>query len=329
MVAVAAFLISFFPVFVAFSGTGSPFLFGCAWQIGLVLGLVVFLSKQYPDLLWSPYVWKRVGGHITSIRMAAWVASQSHTALFAWSASVVEVAITSALYSVSPLATALLTTWLFRSEGRYQRIGPPVILAFLAAAAGVSLVLLSYAGDGGLSKIGAYVASPPAALGVGATVALSGAAIASLDGFGFRWGAAVASDLLCTRGRDAASLEMFSGVAGLVICSLFTAPGLVLFGLARGEPVALTSLWWALIGGIAVASVATVLWRRAILKASSLKILLAVHLRPLLSLAWLYSLSLVGDVDGKLLLGGAVVIVVANLLVWAEGRHRSPGLRES
>ena len=54
----------------------------------------------------------------------------------------------------------------------------------------------------------------------------------------------------------------------------------------------------------------------------SLKIQVVSYFRPLLSLIWLYSLSLVGDVDGGMLLGGAVVIVVANLIVFVEGRQR-------
>ena len=40
LVAASVFLISFLPVFVAFSGTESPFLFGCVWRIGLALARI-------------------------------------------------------------------------------------------------------------------------------------------------------------------------------------------------------------------------------------------------------------------------------------------------
>ena len=90
LVAASVFLISFLPVFVAFSGTESPFLFGCVWRIGLALGLAAFLAGQYPDLLRSRSAWRRVGHHISSIGMVVWIASQFQIALFAWSATVTD-----------------------------------------------------------------------------------------------------------------------------------------------------------------------------------------------------------------------------------------------
>ena len=100
LVAASVLLFSLFPVVVAFSNTESPFLFGFVWQVGLVLGLVVFLAGRYPDLLRSESAWRRVWRHVPSVAMVMWIAAQFHIALFAWSASVVDVSITTVLYEI-------------------------------------------------------------------------------------------------------------------------------------------------------------------------------------------------------------------------------------
>ncbi len=46
-----------------------------------------------------------------------------------------------------------------------------------------------------------------------------------------------------------------------------------------------------------------------------------MYFTPLLSLGWLFALSLVGDVDILLLLFGAVVIIAANTGVYMDGRQ--------
>ena len=251
--------------------------------------------------------------------MLFWVASQFHIALFVWSASVVDVSITTVLYETWPLGMALLTARLFRSESRYQRIGPLTILAFVVAVAGVAL---SHAGEVGLTRIVKYIADAPLALAGGVGLALGAAGVNSLGSFGFRWGADLADDLPQDSNHDTISLDMFGVVVGFVICSLFAAPSIALIGFARDEPVAPGSLWLALLGGPLIGAGSGILWRWGILTTTDLKIQVVSYFRPLLSLIWLYSLSLVGDVDGGMLLGGAVVIVVANLIVFVEGRQR-------
>ena len=116
-------------------------------------------------------------------------------------------------------------------------------------------------------------------------------------------------------------LEVFGVSVGVVISNLFAIPGLALIGLALDEPVVPGSLWWALVGGPLIGAGATIVWRWGMLMTTSLKIQVISYFRPLVALLWLYSLSLVGDVDGGMLFGGGIIIVVANLIVWAEGRQ--------
>ena len=176
--------------------------------------------------------------------------------------------------------------------------------------------------DSGLAKMGEYVANAPYALAGGVGLALGAAVLASLGSFGFRWCADLAEELPQDGKHDTASLEVFGVVIGLVVCSLLAAPGIALIGFARNEPVVPSSFWAALIGGPLINASANIVWRRGILMTTSLKIQVIVYFRPLLALAWLYLLSLVGAVNGGLLFGGAVIIVIANLIVWAEGRQQ-------
>ena len=250
------------------------------------------------------------------------ITAQFSVALFAWSASVVYVSITTVLHQTWPLGQSLLTARLFRSEGRYQRIGPLTILAFLVAVAGVALVALSHAGDLDFSNVGEYITNAPFSVAGGVGLALSAAGLVSLNSFGFRWGADLAGGLPPDDKHDTASLEVFGVVVGLVICSSFAILGMSLIGFARNEPVVPGSLWVALVGGPLIGAGGNILWRWGILMTTSLKIQVIAYFTPLLSLLWLYLLSLVGDVDGGLLFGGAVVIVIANLIVWAEGRQQ-------
>ena len=215
----------------------------------------------------------------------------------------------------------LLTAGLFKSEGCFQKVGPLTALAFLAAVAGVGLVALSPAGDVGRTRLGDYAANAPLALAGGVGLALAAAVLGSLNAIGFSWGADLAKDLPKDGRHDAASVEVFSVVVGHVVCTVFAAQGLALIGFARDEAVILDTLWLALMGGPIVGAGNTILWRWGILITTDLKILIISYFTPLLALLWLYSLSLVGNVIGGLLLGGAAIIVVANLVVWAEGRH--------
>ena len=255
LVAASVLLFSLFPVVVAFSGTESPFLFGFVWQVGPnfgsggVPGGALLGPDSEPGCLATG-----LAAH-PSVAMVVWVAcAVSDIALFAWSASVVDVSITTVLYETWPLGMVLLTAWLFRSEGRYRKIGPLTALAFVVAVAGVGLVALSHAGDVDLAKVGEYVANAPYALAGGVGLALGAAVFVSLASFGFRWGADLAADLPQDGKHDTASLEVFGVVVGFVVCSLFAAPGMALIGFARNEPVVPGSLWWALVGGALIGS---------------------------------------------------------------------------
>ena len=86
-------LYSLAPAVVALSDTRSPFLFGFTWNVGLLVSLVVFIAVRFSALLRSQTVWRLIWQHSFNIAMMLWIASRLQIALFAWSASVVDVAI--------------------------------------------------------------------------------------------------------------------------------------------------------------------------------------------------------------------------------------------
>ena len=110
-------LYSLAPAVVALSDTRSPFLFGFTWNVGLLVSLVVFIAVRFSDLLRSQTVWRLIWQHSFNIAMMLWIASRLQIALFAWSASVVDVAITAVLYETWPLGIVLLTA---RLSGRWH-----------------------------------------------------------------------------------------------------------------------------------------------------------------------------------------------------------------
>ena len=67
-----------------------------------------------------------------------------------------------------------------------------------------------------------------------------------------------------------------------------------------------------------IGSVGTIVWRKANLVTHNLSINAMAYFAPVLSLVWLFALSLVGDVNIMLLLFGAVLIIMANVLIYLE-----------
>ena len=325
LVAVSVIFGSFFPVIVALSETTSPFLFGCAWQTGVTLGLGAVVAVGYSDLARSRSTWRLVWQHSRSFAMAMWIVAQFQLAPFAWSTSMVDVAIAAVLFEAWPLGAVLLTAYLFKFEGRYMRPGPLTVLPFVIAIVGIALVTLSHAGDTSIVEAVRHLSSDaPLALAGGVGLALGATVLASMASFGFIWAAKLAAAIPQKERHTATSLEMFGVLVGVLVGNLVAIPGLALIGFIRNEALVQGTLLPALAGGLLAGAGAVICWRWGMLIASDLKILVIVYFTPLLALVWLYSLSLVGDVDGKLLLGGAVVIVVANLILFAERRGQKP-----
>ena len=67
-----------------------------------------------------------------------------------------------------------------------------------------------------------------------------------------------------------------------------------------------------------IGSVGTIVWRKANLVTHNLSINAMAYFALVLSLVWLFALSLVGDVNIMLLLFGAALIIMASALIYLE-----------
>ena len=312
-------LFSLFPVLIALWGTGSPFLFASVFWIGSMLGLLVFLLTGYRTLVFNGNVWRLVWRHTLGWTTLILTLSPWNAALFAWSAGLIDISITSILYELNPVILIFLTGRLLRSQERFRRIGPFTTIAFGFAVIGVAAVVLSQGSS--VDALKGISETPSHALVLGILLALCSAGLASLLGLGFKWGTELAVQLPKDLGHGSASLEVFGVVVAMIICNLIAIPGIAMIGFARNEAVVPSALVFGLLGALVVGSLPSILWRKANLITDNLGINVMLYFTPLLSLVWLFTLSLVGDVDVLLLLFGAVVIVAANIIVIVEGRQ--------
>ena len=215
----AVILFSLFPALIGLAKVNSPYLFASAWRVGVLVGYGAFLLVGYRDLTFSRAVWRVVWRRTASWAMLFWVFAFFDIPLYALSAGVIDVAATAVLYEVWPVMLILLMGWLFRGEGRYLKIGPFTLFAFLLAVVGVALVISSQVG--GLGRLRDLGGSSSGNVALGVSLAFGAAAMTALSGVGFRWGADTARELPTSRRHDRASLEVFSVVAGsLVGCAL-------------------------------------------------------------------------------------------------------------
>ena len=172
-----------------------------------------------------------------------------------------------------------------------------------------------------MSDLGDFGSGSSIDLVFGTALALGAAGLVALSGFSLKWSVDLAQDLSEFRDYQKDTLEVFSVVVGMVVCNLVAGPTIALIGYAHGEPVISSTLGLGLLGGAVLSAATGILWRKANLMSGDLGINVISYITPLLSLGWLFALSLVGNVDVILLFFGAILIVAANGGVYAIARH--------
>ena len=321
----AVLLFSLYPALIGVAEIESPFLFASVWRFGVLVGYGAFLLVGYRDLIFSRSVWRVVWGRAVRWAMLFWVVAFFDIPLYALSAGTIDVAATAVLYEIWPIMLILLMGWLFREEGRYLKVGPFTIFAFLMAVIGVALVITSQIG--GIGGLGNLENSPAGNVALGVLLAFGAAGMTALSGVGFKWGADTARELPASRTHGRVSLEVFSVVAGSLVGCALSIPAMAGIGLGRGEPIEYGPLLYGLVGGPLITALPSILWRKSMLITDNLGVGVLMYLTPLFGICWLLALSLIGPIDVTLLAFGAIVIVAANVGVYLEGREpasRSP-----
>lgn len=298
-----ALIASWLPTFVALGGAGSPFLFSCVMTMVETAGLALALAIWRPSLFFSGHVWRGAGRKLFSWSFAIWTLGYLDVAALAWAARFGDISVVAMLYYVSPLMFVLCVQWMFIGEARYRRMGAIEVGLFAMAFTGAALAIASQA-DGIDLRGGAYMA-------LGAALAIGAAALAAVTSVGFRWGVDLSKRILHGVGR-AVDLEIYCCLVGMIFCGGILAPLTLALGVARGEALDGGVLWTGIGAGLLTGTIASLLWRSAMLVASDLGVAAIRYLMPVASLGWLVALGLIGDVDLRLLGCGAALIIFAN-----------------
>ena len=332
LMALSTLLFSTLPLLIALAGTDSPFFFAAALEIGRVALLVAAMIVAYRKLFLDGRVWRLALRRSRSRTMFLWAAAQWNYALFAWSAGLVGVAVTTALFQTWHVLLVVIIGNLFRAEARYRAVGGGVYLAFALAAFGAGVVVMSQSGAwnaafGDRSALDLRFA-------IGILLAFAAAGLAALSAYGFRWAVDFANELPSVAMRceshsarrsarySKGSLELFGVFLGFAITNLIAAPFMAAVGLVRDESIvaAAVPLTLAVTLVALVDTSASTTWRIGNLMTERLGVNVISHFAPPLSLGILILFGHVGDVNLPLLLMGAVIIVVANILVFFQTR---------
>ena len=304
---------SLLPLVVALGGgTESPFYFNAGLTFGMIVGTTPFLLFAYGGLLRHRSVLAAIGKRTISWSILFMAIKNFEFAFFAWSTKFVDISITAILYETWPILLILLTAWLYRDESRYKQSSLSFWMLLVFGFIGVAFVVLSQSGtDQGLGSLN-FVA-----LILGIVFALTGAGLASLNAFGFKWGTDLSDHL--TREHPYASskysLDLFGSVLANFLASIVVVPVNLFAGFSLGETLAWETFSIAMLGGIFCLSVAMLFWRYANLITHNLGINAIGYATPVLSLFWLFLFSQAEVARVDYLIIGAASIITTNLLI--------------
>ena len=313
------FFQSLLPLFIAFGGGESPFLFSAAWRMGETAALTLVLLTVFRKTTFSGKTWRTVGSRSLSVPTTLWTVGLFSLAMYAWATRYIEAAAAAALFETWPVFMVILTGWLFRLEGRYRKTTLKTWLAFALAIAGSVLVIASQAGG-----FGAFVSEETnwARLAAGVILITCAALLVALSSYGFRWTADFASAMTPTGEGERRRMELFGAVVGLLLVDLASTPLIALAGMARGESLSQDAAVWGVAGGLFISCGGSLLWRWANMVSSDLAVNALSYAALPLSLIWLFAFNRAGDVKVGYLLAGVALIIAAcaGCVEWRRNR---------
>ena len=293
-------------------GRESPFLLAAGVMIGLVVGTTPFLLFAYGGVIRRRPVLIAIGKRAISWSIVLMAIKHFEFALFSWSLRFVDVSVSAILHESWPIMLIALTGWLYRGESRYRESSLSLWVMLAFGFIGVALVVLSQSGiDQGLASLDFIAWS------LGIALALSGAGLASLNAFGFKWGTDLSRYL--TREHSYASgkfsLDLFGSVLANYIGAVLAIPVSLFAAFSIGETLPLQTFSIAVVGGMLCLAVGSLFWRSANLITHNLGINAIGYAIPVLSLFFLFLFAQADVARVDFLIIGAGAIIVANLLI--------------
>ena len=337
----AVFGYSLTPLVVVLAGGESPFLFNAAWRMGLVIGFTTFLLTRYRPLLHIPSAVSIVRDDLKSPAILATAISNFDYTFFVFATMMVHISAATVVFETWPLWMILMMAFAYRGQDRYQNTVLFTIAMIGLCVVGLYLVIGSQSGTLSYFSVDESVTSTL----TGGGFALTGALVSSLAAFSFRWSTDLSAKLSKKSEIRQAfpdeqanhtlekHLELFCLLIAYGMSSVISITVSLIIGVARDESTSMQAVLIAVIGGILTYAPATIAWRMGNLRSSNLGINVMIYWTPVVSLLWLYLLSIgiVWQVQSLFdfsilradyLVIGSLFIVVANLLINFEAEIR-------
>ena len=308
---------SFVPLLIVMAGgVERPFMFNSLYRLCASLGGLFFLLLTCRDLLLDSRVLR-----LLRRRACRWdfpllcLPYFGYTA-FAWSATLVDVSLTTVIVESWPLFYVPLAERLLRQQGRYLRPTLFRMIPVLLAFGGFVMVVSSH--TGGIGRLGALDGASLLGLGL----ALLGSFSSTSSAYQVRWSGDLRVELrsllpVVSEYR----LELFGMMLvftlGSLVSSLINLAGeaAVVGRIGLSFPSLREALLVGLLGGLLLDVLGTLGQRTAVYRALNLAVNALAYAIPLFSLAWIWLFWRIGVARPGYLLMGALMVVGANLLI--------------
>ena len=307
----ATFAVSLIPFSIHMTqGSEAPFLFNMWLRLGVAGGCVAFLIVQR-----SPLGLR----HLRPIaqRIFLWPANAPvllailgsiDFALFAWSTAFIQIPAAVVIFEMHPIILMVTTSQLFRTTGRYQKLGASMSLPLLLCVLG--LIFANASQFEHLSDL-----NPGFILDSIFGMAILAAAVGStsLTVVGIHWGTTLKEKLSKT--DDPEVHELHYVVLALLIISVASLPLNLIPAVITHESLSANSALAAVLTGLTANAVASIAWRKFTLVTRNLGTNAIAFTTPVLSIIWLYWIGNVQVTRWDYLAVGALAIILANLLI--------------
>ena len=232
--------------------------------------------------------------------------------LFGLSLRYIDVSIAAVLYETWIIWMIVLTQGIFRNENRYENIKIFEWLCILVGFFSLAFVIMSHIGGASVDDNGSFVD-----LFYGVTLVLISAVMAGVTGScTIKWGAVVSRRLMINNENEERHLSFFFILTAVVVASI---PNIIIgflwIGWHGGETIELNNYAAPVIHGFFVLTASRILFRKANLFTTKLKINSMTYASPALALLWLFAFGYVDAVNVNWLVIGSVGIVIVNFLL--------------
>ena len=331
MVSVAAF--SVIPVLIKLGGAeNSPFLFTGIRQVSIGVAMVATILLIRKPLV-ARGVIQDIGFDVIrsnwsssiTIMLIAGIAGTVSFVLLAFGLGFVDVSIVAILFETWPVFLILLMSFLFydktkgKDRQRYQPITISTMIFVAVAIAGVAMVILGHNDTlRPISLAGVDFTSRQTVIGV--AFALAAAIGGALQGgFTLKAGEVMAERHSNKKYRNAE--EIIFVIVMTAICEILGGGMLCLAGLVVSETISMHQLSYTILTGVVI-TVGMVAFRAAMLNTRDLGLTALSYVTPLITLVWLWILSLLSVSHLDYLIIGAMGIAAANLLINVDASKR-------